>query len=515
MHLITCLCTGQLGCTPIPDDSDEEALQEPVVSVLIFLFTSLPASSAQDLFRVLHRAYPQPIDCSESQKLYKLSHNRKSYEPYVVVLPTLKSIIPQLSHHDADAQQDNESVSASTAVDSIQRRARHLLSVVSPSHVTFLEELYVCSLSNAGNAEPLLILQLGLLYFQARNCRLSDGWYNDTLICQSSDPTRMITKALLHKGNHSAAVRHLIDTWKYCLTPQQTCKALAKAATNHMPVCNDVCSLVQSIADSFPIVSRLALEVLFYGPPEKFLDQMVSAIQSGELFLNKKDPLAEITAVHMDNPCRLLELVGRMHTKIKTNPTQVTNADECLRHLQDFSRTIVLVMTSQTKLYTESLSQMRPDVHCFATSRSLFTLNVHDIAGVICDAGQDVVVELLSFLPLLPSFPNDLKMLYARVYGVAATSVSGDLLLVPPFQTAILQALENRKNDVQRVIDESNIKSSFRLKGMLRHAVENLRNLSAEFGYEADCSAFMAEVALQLTPSLKQVIDRERMKSHK
>ena len=31
----------------------------------------------------------------------------------------------------------------------------------------------------------------------------------------------------------------------------------------------------------------------------------------------------------------------------------------------------------------------------------------------------------------------------ARVYGVGATSVSSDLLLVPPFQSAILQALEN------------------------------------------------------------------------
>ena len=506
MHLITCLCTGQLGCTPLPDDGDKAELQEAVLSVLVFLFTSLPAGSAQDLFQVLHRAYPQPIDCSESKKIYELSPNKKRHEHYIADLPASRSIIPQLSH--ADAQLDNESLSASTAIDSIQKRASHLLSVVSPSHVTFLEKLY--NRTDAGGAEPLLVLQLGLLYFQARNCRLSDRWYNDTLRSQSSDPPEMITKALLHKRTHSAALRHLTDTWRYCLTPQHTCEALAKAAANDMPVCNDVCSLVQSIVGSFPSVSRVVLEVLFFGPPEKFLDQMVSAIQCGDLILNKKGP--KTIAVHMGYHCKLLELVGRMYTKIKTNPTQVPNADQCLQRLQNFSRKIVIVVTSQTESYT--LSQMSPDVHRFAMSKSLFTLNVDEIAGVICDAGQDVVVGLVSFLPLLPSFPNDLKMLYAHVHGIDATSVSSDLLLVPPFQSAVLQALENRKNAVRMVVDESNTKPSTRFEGMLRRAVENLRNLSAEFGYEADCNAFMADIALQLTPTFKQVLDRECMQSH-
>ena len=507
MYLITCLYTGHLGCTPIPDGGDEAELQEAILSVLVSLFTSLPPSSAQDLFRVLHRAYPQPIDCSESQKLYEFSSKSRKHKNYMADLPASRSIIPQLSH--AGARPGNESLSASTAVDSIQRRARQILSVVSPSHVTFLEKLY--NRTDAGGAEPLLVLQLGLLYFQACNCRLSDRWYNDTLRSQSSDPPEMITKALLHKGNRSAAVRHLVDTWRYCLTPQHTCEALAKAAANDMPVCNDVCSLVQSITDLFPSVSKLALEVLFYGPPEKFLDQMVSAIRFGGQLLKKKG--RQQAAVHMGYHCRLLEFVGQMYAKVKTNLTQVTNAGQCLQRLRDFARRIVMVMTSRTESYT--LSQMKPGARCFAMSRSLFTLNVEEVADVICDAGQDVLFGLLSVLPLLPSFPSDLKMLYACVYGVDATSVSSDLLLVPPFQSAILQALENRKNAVRMVVGELNTKSTPRFEGMLRRAVKNLRNLSAEFGFEVDCNAFMAEMTLHITPSLKQVLDRGRMQRNK
>ena len=497
------LCTGQLGCTPIPDDGDEEALQEAILSVLISLFTSLPPSSAQDLFKVLHRAYPQPIDCIESGKLCKLRSYARKYQRYETDRPTLQltCALPQLGHADVQLQQTD---SASGTLLAVLERASHVLSTVSQSHVTFLEKLYNRIRTNGEGAEPLLIMQLQLLHLQAHNCRQS-RWYINASNSQYSDLTEVIASALLHKGNHSAAVKHLVDTWRYCLTHRQMFKALVKAAATGMPVCNDVCELVQSAVDSLPTVATLALEVLFYGPPEKFIDQMVSAIQLVQRHLLKK---------HLENAnmpairclCQLLELVGRMHAKIKTNLAQITDAHQYLQRLQDFAKEIITVMASQAGIYR----QMWASEWSFAGPRLRCTLNVDEIAGVICDSGQDVLLELGSFLSLLPSFPTDIRMLYAHLHGVNISSVSNDLLLASPFQSAILQALEDEKINVRREVDIGNTSGSVSFGMVLtRRALKRFRNLSKEFGLEADCNAFESEVASQLAPPLRQEFERD------
>ena len=502
--------TGQLGCTPIPDDGDEEALQEAILSVLISLFTSLPPSSAQDLFKVLEKAYPQPLTFSERAKL---RHKELCTLDELKCIPTT-SILPSFAAVDKTHKLKFGVDSSTEAI--LLQEACSLKRAVTPSHVMFLKKL-LFRLQAAGT-RPLVILQLGLLYSQAHKCREYIRCVSDVSGCkftfeesskyhsrsvQRQHITVSIDEMEFHSSaDHVLAVNHLNNVWRYCFTPQQVME-VAIHSVKHKPPPH-VCTLILSAIDSRcpERLTMKALGILAEGTPEQFIDGIESVLKVCNLPNNTGDidySLPESLLHSARNPkflCHMLQLVGRMYSKIKANVVPVANIDSCQQRLLSAATSIVNSM----QLY-ESSQQFTVVGQSFSTHAN-FSLNVDMIAGVTCDAGQDTVLGVGYFLQLQSSFVNQLKRLCAHFHNVPISSVNG-LLFEHPFRMVLSHAVEARKAVVRKEIS-ANTSDTQRIDP----ALKAFQAFTSECGFHTDFRNFASEMAALCPFNVRRMIEK-------
>ena len=484
--------TGQLGCTPIPDDGDKEALQEAILSVLVSLFTSLPPSSAQDLFKVLEKAYPQPLTFSERAKL---GHKELRTLDEVKCIPTT-SILPSFAAVDKTHELMFGVDSSTEAI--LLQEACSLKRAVTPSHVMFLKKL-LFRLQAAGT-RPLVILQLGLLYSQAHKCREYTRHVSDVSGCkftfeesskyhsrsvQRQHITVSIDEMEFHSStDHVLAVNHLSNVWRYCITPQQVMEVAIRSVKHKPP--RHVCTLILSAIDS-RCPERLVMEALgtlAEGTPEQFIDGIESVLKVCN------------SARNPEFLCNLLQSVGRMYGKIKANVVPVANIDSCQQRLLNAASNIVTSM----QLYESS--QQFTVIDQSLSTYVRFSLDIDMIAEVTCDAGQDTVLGVGYFLQLQSSFVNQLKRLCAHFHNVPISSVNG-LLFEHPFQMVLSHAVEARKAFVRKEIT-ANTSDTQRID----RALKAFQAFTSECGFHTDFTNFASEMAALCPFNVRRMIEK-------
>ena len=507
-------CTGQLGCTLIPDDGDEAELQEAILSVLVSLFTSLPPSSAQDLFRVLHRAYPLPLSYTERSKLGSAA--LRKLDQATCAPPTAPpSILPWRATMDQSRELPFETVDSSSVEVLLLQKACGLRLAVSSFHVEFLRKL-LFRLQAAGT-NPLVMLQLGLLYCQALNCRVYIRCSTDVSECrlrfvhpdarfslrvQQQQYIALTIDETLYDSSedHIKAVDHLSSVWRYCLTPEQVMEAAIHAVKHNSPPPPRISTLILSAIDCCPERQVLdALGILAEGTPEQFLDGFENVLKVRNKPNSTGCSSSPYSLSHsMQNPgflCQLLQLVGRMYNKVTANAVSDVSAYGCQQRL----KLAAINIAASMQLY-ESSQQ-------FSQSReyaSFDKLDIDSIAKVTCDAGQDAVLGVAHLLQFHPSFIDKLKGLCAAFYNVPVSSVtSRGLLRRHPFWTVVCQAIEARKSYVRNIV-RSRTSDSKRID----QAMKAFQAFASDCGCEAEFRIFASEMAALCPFNVRRMIEK-------
>ena len=493
--------TGQLGCTPIQDDGDEEALQDAILSLLVSLFTSLPPSSAQDLFQVLHKAYPVPLSYTERSKLG--SDALHKLDKATCTPPTASpSILPWFTTMDQSHELPFEVEDGSAEVLLLQK-ACGLKFAVSSSHVEFLRKLLLCL--QAASTNPLIMLQLRLLHCQAQNCRVYNQYGTDIRLrlLYSTRPTSQsiwghTTLAIDEtqydsSEDHMKAVDHLSNVWKYCLSPQQVMEAAIHAVKHNSPPPPCISTLILSVIDCCPERQVLdALGILAEGTPEQFLDGIENVLK----VRNKPNSTGCSSSPYslsrsMRDPeylCKLLQLVGRMYNKV------MAGHDISIYGYQERLKLAASSITAAMQLFESSQ----------LLYLSLQYLDIDLIAKVTCDAGQDAVLGVAHLLQFHPSFLDKLKGLCAAFYNVPASSVtSRGLLRQPPFWTVVCQAVETRKTSVRNIVS---IRASD--SEIINQEMKEFQAFASDCGCETDFRNFASEMAALCPYNVRRMIEK-------
>ena len=504
--------TGQLGCTPIPDDGDEKALQEAILSVLVSIFTSLPPSPAQDLFEALYRAYPLPLSYTERNKL---EYDALCLLDQATCTPPTASpsILPWCATMDQSHELPFEAEDGSAEVLLLQK-ACGLKFAVSSFHVEFLRKLL--RHLQAARTNPLVVLQLRLLYYQARNCRVYNQYSTDISksklrVLHSIGPT---SRSMRHttltidetqydsSEDYTKAVHYLSNVWKYCLSPQQVMEVASHAVKHNSTPPPCISTLILSVIDCCPESLVMgALGMLAEGTPEQFLDGFENVLKPHSQPNSTGCSSSSSSLSHwMQSPrylCQLLQLVGKVYNKVIANAVS-----DVIYGCQQRLKLAASSIAASMQLYESSQQFNQFNLSC--QTASFDTLHIGLIAKVTCDAGQDAVLGVAHLLQFHPSFIDKLKRLCAAFYNVSASSVaSSGLLRQHPFWTVIFQAVEARKTYVRNIVSTRPSDSE-----RIDNAMKAFQAFASDCGCEAEFRNFASEMAALCPYNVRRMIEK-------
>lgn len=477
-----------------------ELMADSFTSLLVDLFTMLPAGSCQELFATLYKVYPTPRDVKQCMEIGRydfqewqkrlldgasaLSQLRNS--TFLPEEPLMEDFEQQLeeasrnyrygtrSYHRAKArlrtQSDHEQAY-------ILQLCRTRFSV-STSHISFLEQLYK-RLQEAG--APLQF-EIRLLLAQVSNCTVNDWTHGE-----HSFGDHHLCDHLLASDDIGSSIETLKNMWMFSISPENALELLEAVKDRASPQLADVmCDILISVLDcKASLHPRIMTLLLTIGAKPEHILQAVNVVNCS-ISGSKMNP----------NQCRTtvvqcVEALGKSYSKHKASGV----AEATLLKLR-FKAADLL----QHARYIRTARSARQHGHGLDPYQS--TVDIQSVMEIVCDSGQQALTDLLALMVmhprecLLPSL-NRMNEL-CNYYHKDKTSEQSRLLKVSPFKKTVASLLEKRKNEIKTLAASRGETSK------LRDLREDLRASFQFLGVEAGFTTFEQDLASVLRNADRQ-----------
>ena len=442
-------------------DSDllMETMAESFISLLVDLFTMLPADGCQELFTTLYKVYPKPLDAKRSKAFSPHSHHYRWHrKPDTLSLhyssaffprePVMEDIDRQLViarpytwyHRTKSTISDDERAEF--------RRVQRTQCSVFPRHISFLENL----LKRLQKKRSPLQFQMHLLVSLVSNC-LNHDWVSRKH-CRSS--TDNILNLLLDdccsccdslqlsaSDDIGFGIEALKEMWKFSIAPQEVLELLEviQDQVRSQPRVPDImCEILISLLDCETSLNLRVFQVMItIGAKPKYILQAVDIASSSINDSKQNIDHCMTTAI------QCAEMLGVAYNEHKASSA----AEQTLLELR--LRAVDFLQHAKSILADRGASK-------FMRQKGTLTVNVQALKQIVYDSGQQALTELLALVVMIPGqslLPtlegmNELCDYYCKDTDTSANQ--SKLMKVSPFKESVAKLLEIRKENIKKIV---------------------------------------------------------------
>ena len=453
-----------------------DVMADSFISLLVDLFTMLPADGCQELFATLYKVYPKPLDAKRSKEFSPSSYRywwspliQQHGSTFFPKEPLMEDIEHQLVIMPSPYLMQNQ-----TSLTISEDKRAEILQLhrtqrsVSPRHISFVEDL----LQRLQEKSSPLQFQMQLLLASVSNCLHNDWARRDhrqssmehrhalfSLARAPETPSFGGSLQLPASDDLEFSLEALKEMWKYSIPPLKALELL-EAIQDHahsQPRAPDImCDILTSLLDYETSLHGRVLQVMLQigAKPECIL--RAASIASCSISDSRQS----------NNQCRATaikcaEVLGLAYNEHKS----LGAAEEMLLELRlkamDF-----LQQAKSTIVDSDALEFLR--------QKDLATLNVQAVTQLAVDSGKQALAELLALMvllsgeSLLPTLKGMNELCNYFCKDTKDTNFPGGqskLVTVSPFKEAIAELLDTRKEDIAKIADhgEDNDRESFLL----------------------------------------------------
>ena len=471
--------TIPISCsTPGADSTDSENTNLPLdimtdsfTGLLFDLFMMLPASDGQELFCVLCKAYPTPVDAKRSLEMGHFRYDdwrqsllngasafsRTQNTTFFPSKPPMEGFENQLEEANRRCGYNvryRQASTNSTLQDDIERdeilQLCRTQCSVSISHISFLEQLH----KRLQVARAPFQFQLHLLTAQVSNCRRHD-WarnapdygYNKQGVLSSSDVYRYrqaygdgsVKECVLACDDIGSSLQALDDMWKFSMIPESALTFIEAVQDLASPQFSDVmCDILISVLDCkaslhmriFELIHKISLK------PQHILQavNIVSCSTSGKAQSSEERRTAFIQCA---------ENIGKVYNQHKDS-----GDEEMLIELK------VKALDLLRQARSNAVSRVTLDFSMYQTHSEHPRVDLSSVMHVVCDSGQDALADLLALMEMRPRdcLLQSLKEMTELCNCYFKDSGPPKPLQAPPFKETVEALLEKRKTKIKTVL---------------------------------------------------------------
>ena len=443
------------------DDNDllMETMAESFISLLVDLFTMLPADGCQELFTTLYKVYPKPLDAKRSKAFSHHSHGYGWYrKPVTRSLHYNSAFFPREPlMEDIDRQSVNtspytmyhrtKSPISDDERDEILQVQRSQCSVF-PRHISFLENL-LKRLQKKGSP---LQFQMHLLVSLVSNC-LNHDWVSRDHRCRSIDD---IFNPLLEdrcsccdslqlsaSDDIGFSIEALKEMWKFSIAPQKVLELLEviQDQVRSQPRVPDImCEILVSLLDCETCLNLRVFQVMItIGAKPKYILQAVDIASSS---INDSK---QINDYCMTTAMKCAEMLGVAYNEHKASGAAEQTLLELRLRAVDFLQHAKSILVDRGALE-------------FMRQKGTPSVNVQALKQIVYDSGQEALTELLALVVMIPGqsllptleWMNEVCDYFCKDADTSANQ--SKLMNVSPFKESVAKLLEIRKKNIVQMV---------------------------------------------------------------
>ena len=489
-------------------------MADSFTSLLVDLFTMLPAVDGQELFDTLHKVYPTPLDAKRSLEMvyYEYSAWRRRcldgatafsmthHTTFFPSEPPLEGFEHELeeasrrygyisSHHHSAARPEPHCDCERTEILQLCRTQCS----VSTSHISFLENLHKALQEANGPFQ----FQLQLLTAQVSNC-FSYDWahpapvfiYNRRRCGYGGFNPR---ESVLACNDIGSALQALKAMWMFSMTPESVLSLLESLQDHASPqIFNIMYDILISVLNCAAYLHMHIFELIHkFTLKPGYILHAVNVVTCGISGKNQDSDECRITFI------QCAEALGTSY-----NQHKALGADE---------ETLFKLRCNAVDLLHQAVSisvAMSPQLESVYQSSSI-GVDVLSLMQVVCDSGEDALADLLAVVVIHPGgcLLQTLKKMDQLGDYYFKDGGPSKPLQVYPFKKMVLSLLKRRKNKIQTLADLHGD------SGKVRKRIVDLQACFKFVGVEENISTFLSRKRLH-PYSKKGKMTSKRLRVH-